>query len=284
MHRIYILIFSLFFVALGVYAEEFDDITTWQESVVPPKFPQGPRSAWFFAANHSSVEWYVFSKNGKPSATNQVTVQANASGKPDFTPEAGRFRGASNFAEVDDGWLVGFNRGEFGAAIYWFSKDGTRNYPVSNHQVVDFFLLPDGVHAIEGLAHMGMSRGSVVRITRPHGNAPWQANTIVKLPFAPCAISLRKDGSMVITLSSSLVSIGPGHKIHTLLADLPWGGLYPNSSVLSFDEKKLFVGMRQFVGEFDFAATRLKFVLPSSRFLNVLPKEDEERMLRQYDE
>ena len=43
-------------------------------------------------------------------------------------------------ARVDDGWLVGFNKGEFGAALYWFSADGKQNYKISDHQVWEFFL------------------------------------------------------------------------------------------------------------------------------------------------
>ena len=285
MQRILLLVICHLMLPLGVHSKETDvphDPTKWQEVVVPPKVPQGPHAVWFYAANHSDITWHVSSENGKTSARNQESVAAESAKKPTFTPEAGRFRGASKFVEVEDGWLVGFNRGEFGAGIYWFSKDGDRNYPVSNHQVVDFFSLPDGVYAIEGLAHMGMSRGSVIRITRPAVNVPWQANQIAKLPFAPSVITLRRDGTMLITLSSALVSVGPDHKIQTLLADVPWGALYPNSSVLSSDEKTLFIGMRQFVGEFNFATNRLKFIIPSSRFLNTLPKEEEEQILKQY--
>ena len=141
---------------------------------------------------------------------------------------------------------------------------------------MDFFTLKDGIHAIEGLAHLGGSRGSVIRVARPRAGAHWQALTVVKLLSAPYAISLPKDGTLLITLSDSLVSVGPDRKIATLLADPPWGGFYPSSSILSPDGHLLYIGMRQFVGEFDLKTKKFRFLIPSKDFLNKLSKEEEE--------
>jgi hypothetical protein len=127
-----------------------------------------------------------------------------------------------------------------------------------------------------------MSEGSIIRIARPQPGAHWQAATVTKLPFAPYAVSVRRDGTMLVTLSDSLVSVGKDRKITTVLSDPPWGGLYPNSSVFTSDEHKLYIGMRQFVGEFDVATKTLRLLIPSGAFLNKLPKEDEQRIRKQY--
>jgi hypothetical protein len=87
---------------------------------------------------------------------------------------------------------------------------------------------------------------------------------------------------MLITLSYSLVSIGNDRKINTLLAKPPWYALYPNSSVLSPDEQKLYIGMRQFVGEFDLPTKKLRFLVPSKAFLNILPKEEKQQIRKRY--
>jgi sugar lactone lactonase YvrE len=147
---------------------------------------------------------------------------------------------------------------------------------------VDFFSLKNGVHAIEGLAHLGGSRGSIIRITRPKAGAHWQALPVVKLPSAPYAVSLRRNGTVLITLSDSLVSVGSDRKVNTLLADPSWGGFYPNSSILSPDEQRLYIGMRQFVGEFDLTTKRFRFLIPSKDFLNKLSKKEEENIRKQY--
>jgi hypothetical protein len=153
---------------------------------------------------------------------------------------------------------------------------------LETHQIVDFFSLADGIYAIEGLAHLGGSRGSVLRITRPKEGAPWQAQSVVALPSAPYAVAVKRDGAAVITLPYSLVSVGPDLKAETLFPNAPWGELYPTSSVLAQDEQKLYVGMRQFVGEFDLKTKTLRFLIPSDQFLNKLSKAEEARIRQHF--
>jgi hypothetical protein len=82
----------------------------------------------------------------------------------------------------------------------------------------------------------------------------------------------------LITLSDRLVAVTPGRQVETVLTDPDWTGLYASSSVLSRDERKLYVGMRQFVGEVDLDTRKLRFLIPSRLFLNRLPKEEEDRI------
>lgn len=274
---------SLLILALGLGAAEPEysrDINKWQEVAVPSVSDKGARMVWFHSANSSKWEWRVYAEGSKvfASTTHSAEATRERPGRPKFTPKADKWHGGSAFFPVDDGWLVGFNQGEFGAALYWFSVDGQQSYRISDHQVVDFFSLSNGVHAIEGLAHMGVSKGSVIRIERPKAGARWQAVSVAKLPFAPYAVSLRRDGTALIALSDSLVSAGPDGKVHTLLANAPWEGFYPNSSIISPDEQRLYIGMRQFVGEFDLRTSKLRLLIPSREFLNKLHKEDEERI------
>jgi len=237
---------------------------------------------WSFAANHSHLNWRVFTKDGEVRAQLSSEVPDIRRQQLSFTPEAGKFSRVSATAAVDDGWLVGFNQGEFGGAFYWFSPDGKRSYPISDHQIVDFFSLADGIYAIEGLAHLGGSRGSVLRITQPNEGAPWHAQSVATLPSAPYAVAVHRDGTAVITLSYSLVSVGPDLKVKILFPDAPWGELYPTSSVLAQGEQKLYIGMRQFVGEFDLKTKTLRCLIPSDQFLNRLPKEEEARIRQQF--
>ena len=284
MHRAHLLgsFLALALVARAAEPEYPREVARWQEVSVPRGSDQGAHMAWFHAANYSRHKWRVFAERSQIFGQLTIAKPQEQRESPKFTPKAGQFRGASSFARVDDGWLVGFNQGEWGAALYWFGPDGKRNYKVSDHQVVDFFSLADGLHAIEGLAHLIMSKGSIIRIARPQPNARWQASTVIELPFAPCAVSVRRDGTVLITLSNSLVRVGDDRKIATLLPNAPWNGLNPSSSVLSPDEQKLYIGMTQFVGEFDIPAKRLRLLIPSPAFLNKLPKEDEQRIRKQY--
>lgn len=277
---------SLLTLALAADAVESSyprDLMQWKEIGIPPNADQAARAIWDYAANYSRHEWRVYVEDGKVSARLVSPVRQEKRERPPFTPKGFQFGRGDAFKRVDDGWLVGFNRGEFGASLYWFSADGNRNYKISEHQVVDFITLPGGVYAIEGLAHLGMSGGSVIRIAREPWHLQWTANPVTKLPFAPYAVAVRSDNSMLVTLSDALVSVDTNGDVVSLLDEVPWGGLYPNSSVLSSDGQKLFIGMRQFVGEFDIQARTLRLLVPSDAFLNKLPKDQERQIYKQYN-
>jgi hypothetical protein len=270
-------------IALSVRATEppyAHEVSKWEEIKVPRARNWGDYEAWSCATNRSPYEWHVYACQDVVCAERDSSQRPAREPRPKFTPKADGFRGASSFAAVDDGWLVGFNEGEFGAGLYWFSDDGRKKYKISHHQVVDFFTLPDGVHAIEGLVHLGMSEGSVIRIARRLPGARWEATTTKKLPFAPYAISVASNGTMLITLSDVLISLRRGWKTHTLLSKPPWLLLYPNSSVLSRNEKKLYIGMRQFVGEFDRETGKFRLLVPSRAFLNKLPAQEDQEIRR----
>ena len=280
-------ILALLTVALVAQATEPDyprEVAQWQEVSIPGETNRGARAAWFYAANYSRHEWRVFAENNKIVAKLGGTKHRDQRERPAFNPTVDQFHGASLFSRVDDGWLVAFNHGEFGAALYWFSDDGQRHYKVSDHQVVGFFALPNGLHAIEGLAHLGLSKGSIIRMARTEPGARWRALTVTNLPFAPYAISIGRDNKMLVTLSDVLVSVGDDRRVETLLGNSPWSGLYPNSSILSSDEQKLYIGMRQFVAEFDILSRKLRFLIPSDAFLNRLPRKDEQRIRKQYEQ
>ena len=258
------------------------DVTRWQVVDAPPASDRVARMVWSYAANYSHLNWRVFTQDGDVRARLGGEGPERQPRQLSFTPEAGKFRRASAATAVGDGWLVGFNEGEFGGALYWFSRDGKRSYPISDDQIVDFFSLADGIYAIEGLAHLAASRGSILVITRPKEGAPWRAQSVVALPYAPYAVSVRGNGVAMITLSDSLISVGPDLKIETLLSDAPWAALYPTCSVLAPDEHKLYIGMRQFVGEFDLETKRLRFLIPSDEFRNRLSKDQEAQIRQQF--
>jgi hypothetical protein len=85
--------------------------------------------------------------------------------------------------------------------------------------------------------------------------AEWRAERFVRLPFAPNTIALKSDGNVIIALSDSLVSVTPGGQITTLISDAPCWSLYPSTSAILPDDSKLYLGMRQYVGEVDLMTT-----------------------------
>jgi hypothetical protein len=154
--------------AISIFAappEYSRDLASWEHVEVPSE-PDRSGRFWGEAAQNSKVHWHVFTKDNEVGAELCDDCSPIPSQAPKFNPKVGKFHYAMDFAAVSDGWLVGFNQGEFGAALYWFSRDGKRKYKISDHQVQRFVSLTDGVYAIEGLGHLTMSEGSIIRIGR----------------------------------------------------------------------------------------------------------------------
>ena len=202
--------------------------------------------------------------------------------RPFFSPPLHAFHGIETYAPVDDGWLIGVDRGEFGSDLYWYNHDGTSSYRISAAHIVAFFSRPDGLYAIQGMAHLESTAGSVIRLTKKKPSGRWEQKDVLQLPSMPYAISVRKNGTMFLTTGDSLLELLPDFKISALLSNAPWSGLYPNSSVLSQDDHTLYIGMEQFVGEFNLDTRTLRLLIPSNQFLNRLPKDREAEIRRQY--
>ena len=140
MHRVPLIGTFLALTLLSAAAPDYPrDVALWQEVSVSPNSDQAARMTWSYAANFSRHEWRVYAERNQIHAQLISANSPRQGERPKFTPKAGRFEDASEFARIDDGWLVGFNEGEFGAALYWFNTAGDRNYKLSDHQVVRFF-------------------------------------------------------------------------------------------------------------------------------------------------
>lgn len=166
--------------------------------------------------------------------------------------------GLIDAVEVENGYLVGFNRGEWGGELYWFSKNGKKRYEISEHQIVRFIKRDNKIYAIEGLAHLMMSEGSIIEIKKE--NRKWVANEFLKLPTAPYAVQLDSKNNFIVVTSSSLFSIDKEANIDTLVKDGKWGTLYPSSMIIQNDV--VYIGMRKGVYKFDLTTKIAEWLLP----------------------
>jgi hypothetical protein len=258
-------------------------VDEWVAASVPPRADPDNYAAWLQASNFSEYEWRVSAREGVVTAQLAPRARDDSSLGLPFTPRTEKFTGSSSAAHVQDGWLVAFNHGEFGSALYWFNETGNQNYKVSNDQIVAFLQLPDRLLAVEGIAHMTTSRGSIVRIERTKAQDRWTTYTVARLPFAPYAAVVQHQhaGRIVVVLSDALVRVTANGELQTLLSDVPWTQLFPNSAVLNQDETRVYVGMRQYIAEVDLNTRKLRMLVPSAAFLNTLPKDQEQPIRKQ---
>jgi len=179
--------------------------------------------------------------------------------------------------EVEDGYLVGFNRGEWGGELYWFSKNGKERYEISGHQIVQFIERDNKIYAIEGLAHLGLTGGRIIEIKKQEEE--WVAKEFLKLPTTPRAIKLDSKGNfivvtfgtnwsfgkggngVIINATPGLFSIDRDANIDTLVEDGMWGdSLYPSSMVIQNDV--VYIGMRKGIYKFDLSEKKDEWLLP----------------------
>ena len=137
-------VLGIAFTAICVADPEYSrDVRQWQEVILPPEDDEYRLTAWFEAAStfSKSYEWRIFVEHDQVCAQLASEPGRDDKERPKFQAETQDFSTGPEtaFQRVEDGWLVGFNQGEFGAALYWFNPDGKQNYKISNHQVVDFF-------------------------------------------------------------------------------------------------------------------------------------------------
>jgi hypothetical protein len=162
------------------------------------------------------------------------------------------FPGDTHVLPVDDGFIVGFDAGEFGGSAFWFSPRGDDRQRIGLRQRDDEAdnvraLVPFGndVLAFQGLSHILTDVGRVIRINRAR-DGRWRAKLFARLPSAPDAVVLEGRDRWIVATSTGILRLdGKGH-LEKIWTERHLGHLYAQSAV-RLDDGRIFVGMRQFV-------------------------------------
>lgn len=259
-------------------AEYEHDVSLWKQVPVPPRSPNEAYYLFFHRANSSNVEWTVERHEQKVSAVlSYGVVETPPSERPSFEM-AMPLRSTpavipSQVLKVSDGWLAGYNRGEFGAFLWWFSADGKERYKVSDHQINAFIVHHGRIFAAEGLSHMGLDDGSLIEISQKSGK--WTAETFIELPGCGDAVTVLKDDRFCIVTSSMLLAVSLTKKMEVLVPRAEWAyASSVNSIAVDAKSENVYLGMRQFVARYNLKRDdhTYEFLLPSLEFLN---KRDE---------
>ena len=253
-----------------IYADEYPtDPAKWEVIARPSKNDRDEYYAFLHRANFSRHEWQVDLVDGKVLARLQEDVKVPKEQSPNFDTtvqlqdsKAQAFR----ILKVSNGWISAYNQGEFGSAVYWFSEDGKSKKKLSDHQINEFLIEGDRIFAVEGLAHLSLSQGSMIEIKRNDGE--WKVEEFLRLSGAAEGIARIGEGDYVIVTSDMLLRVSLDRQILKLIPNGDWGGLYPNS--VATDGKYVYIGMRQFVARCKLGKSVQSFdlLVPSSKWLN----------------
>lgn len=196
-------------------------------------------------ANHSELEWRVsLSEAGTAQiAPHPSTHGAGSSKLPPRVKRQKGMIGAESTFKLQNGWLLGFDAGEFGGGLWFASVDG-KTQELSNQNVRGFVGTQQGVLVFVGLAHMFHDSGKVLIV--PYNiTSQSDLRTLVELDGAPEAVSKLSDDTALVITTQGISQISSSGVSKTLLRR-GFGGLYPNS-IVSASDSAIYAGMRLFV-------------------------------------
>lgn len=193
-------------------------------------------------ANHARDEWQVEAGGAVMKFTESAQRESDTGPPLPFTPPTPPVRGRRHVIAVSDGFLVGYDAGEWGGALWWFSPDGARSVQLGDENVHGLVAFgPDLVASIEGLSHLSLSEGNVRWVE--HAPA-WHGSSLTKLDAGPRTFVAAGDSLFVLT-TASLLRIG-ADRIAVTIQPTRTSRLYPDSMAIDA-AGELWIGMRQFV-------------------------------------
>lgn len=225
---------------------------------------------YWASASWSDIEWVVETENGRVFARRGAK---NSSTDLPFEIKKGSpdQRGTRHAVKVADGWLAGWNAGEWGGSVWWFAPDGNTSQRVSKHQVIGFYPVAGGILAPAGLAHLGISEGKLIKFTK--ANSQWSSGEVANLQAAPQAASLDKDDTLIIATTERLLRVKPSGDVTVLLPKTFWGNLYPNSMVIDA-HGDVWIGMRHGITKVGTkgSSNEVLWLVPDKSYLEIKPR------------
>ena len=198
--------------------------------------------------SYSKSEWEVNKLSGA-----HVTITPHFSNRP-YTSQLpfeiivsegeNGLVGDRQILRVTDGWLIGFDAGEWGGALWWFNEDGANRRKLLEENVRGLIETRWGILVLTGLAHLSLDQGKVFRLHHS-GVGEWEPDQTALLDGAPQTFISESPDTVLVITNKSLVRLRSG-LLDALTTSVRYEGLSPNSVVLAKDGV-IYVGMRHFV-------------------------------------
>ena len=228
------------FVLIANIAEsKTPDLSRWKTEPLPIEMKR------LMEANHSGNNWRfsiednrlsVIQDNSRDKSQNLLPFSDDVLTK-NLIQSAGKRR----VKKVADGFLVGFNRGEFGGGLVFVSDDESEVYDFGEDLRIEaFFEFDSKIYATEGLSHLTFRSGQIIEIYK---DDVWTYKTVINLNETPLLIEKLEDYFIILT-NRNLSKLTKNLEIEQILtAPIDWSVLYPTSVYV--DNKDLYIAMRK---------------------------------------
>jgi hypothetical protein len=190
-------------------------------------------------ANYSRHEWSVERSSGINLYDSSVDKRPGAVLPSGFVLTK-EMPGRAIVQKVVDGWLVGFNAGEFGGGLWWSDESGRRTRKLTGENVRAFVPRGDAVLVFTGLAHLSIDEGKIYSFTTKDSGA---LVLIADIGSEPSAAVMGDAGIVFIATHIGVLRLTTDNRLEQLYGNRAMGLLYPNS-ILEDATGSIVVGMR----------------------------------------
>ena len=247
------LIFGLMFFAVGLAVQAQSSKIEPDKTISLPAgwilFPKpAAHSPEMLCGNYADREWAVSLDRDQL----KIKLESQAIAPPDLLPFKIKLKktredgidGRRRVQKVSDGWIVGFDMGEFGGSLWWFSADGKRSEKLANGNIKAFVPLPGGLYVLEGLAHLTSADGAFLRVYK-NETGKYRVERTALLDGEPYDFAPESENSLLVITTAGLRRVQTSGAVENLI-ETDYGILYPNSMAVTAD-KTVYIGMRHYV-------------------------------------
>jgi len=200
------------------------------------------------AANLSDREWIVWELDGRLNVTDKAkSIRRRDQPFKKATVKLANARATAteiDATKVADGWIQGFDAGEFGGGIFWFSPNWKVQKKISDLNCHRIYEMYGKFFAVTGLNHLGLRRGAILVLDHL-GKDAWEAKKVADVGADPSTYTLEGPDRLLLCCETGIFRFSARDKLERLHDGVP-GLLYPNSMALGKD-KSVWIGMRNYI-------------------------------------
>ena len=150
------------------------------------------------------------------------------------------FRGKQVNLKVSNGWIVGFNHGEFIGNLYWFDDKGSIHKKIYEGNISDILVINGEIYAIVPLGG-SIDFGEIIKIEQT--NYKWEVNEFCEFNTHPYCTVYTNNNFLIIN-SKGIIEINNKCEFKNLIKYKRawWRTLYPNS--VAVQDNYIYIGMR----------------------------------------